>query len=259
MAGKLFPAVAACAAVIATVLVISTLRPRQSSVLAANSIWAETGMTPPVPHPKVAGHAHHAPRPHTLTAEEYEAMHKKAPQVVHGSNRLFRAAAKSWQKWENSYFHPAAGIPLNLKTRTGLYAQHTKVMPKRAKNVDSWENSYFQPIGKGAQPTAEQRMAHFSGAKGAVAHSKVANLRQKAALRWQKWEDSNFGHTQQQVARARLPESEEPAKMAARRGSTKHSKKQSIVDKLVSDSWVNHAEIDDQHKRQPVRFIDTLN
>lgn len=70
-------------------------------------------------------------------------MHKKAPQVVHGSNRLFRAgrvtdrskvaltplrsAAKSWQKWENSYFHPAAGIPLNLKTRTGLYAQHAKV------------------------------------------------------------------------------------------------------------------------------------
>ena len=39
-------------------------------------------------------------------------------------------------------------------------------------------------------------MVHFSGAKGAVAHGKVANLRQKAALRWQKWEDSNFGHTQ---------------------------------------------------------------
>eukprot|EP00960_Hanusia_phi_P035939 752043-Hanusia_phi.AAC.2 len=148
-------------------------------------------------------------------------------------------------------------------------------MPKRAKNVDSWENSYFQPIGKGAQPTAEQRMAHFSGAKGIAAHGKVANLRQKAALRWQKWEDSNFGHTQasqagspvgadggslqQQVARARLPVAESAAKMAARHGSTKRSKKESMVDKLVSDSWVNQAEIDDQHKSKPVRFVDTLN
>jgi len=171
---------------------------------------------------------------------------------------------------EDAYFHPAAGIKLTDKVRSAVYA-HEGAEPafknkKGYKHWAKWENGYFQPLGKGAKVSEKDRLAKYGLEGGSLKQMKKPTFRAKKALNWQKWEDAEFGHSQSQVAAARLPLVPHKTKKARKfrlGGDTERwNKKPShtdLVDSIASKSWVTSAEVDgSKAPAKPIRFIDTI-
>jgi len=206
------------------------------------------------------------------TAEQYE--HKLGKDTK--GNPLPKAVKKApthksmWERMEDAYFHPAAGIKLTKQVRTKVFA-HEGAEPafKKTKGYQhwaKWENGYFQPLGKGAKVSEKDRLAKYGLEGGSLKNIKKPNFRARKAANWQKWEDAEFGHSQAQVAAVRMPLAPKKVKKARHfrlGGDTERwNKKPShadLINSIVEKSWVNTAEVDgSKAPPKPIRFIDTI-
>jgi len=273
MKPQVMTAMTAVAAAMLLAAAVYTTSSSATALLGNNNIYAETGMAVPPPAKPMVHHPHHPGlKPNAQTAAEYE--HKlgkdsKGHPLPKGVQKS--AEHKSiWERMEDAYFHPAAGIKVTDKVRTKIYA-HEGGKPafknkKGYKHWAKWENGYFQPLGKNAKVSEKDRLAKYGLEGGDMKHMKKVTFRAKKAANWQKWEDAEFGHTQSQVAAARLPMAPHKTKKARHfrlGGDTERWNKkpshQDLINSIVSKSWVNSAEVDgSKAPPKPIRFVDTI-
>lgn len=253
--------------------VVFTTAGSRTALMPHNDIYAETGMAVPPPAKPVVHHPHHPGlQARAQTAEQYEnKLGKDSKGHPLPKQARKQAEHKSiWERMEDAYFHPAAGIKVTDKVRAKMYAREGAKpafkSKKGYKHWAKWENGYFQPLGKGAKVSEKDRLAKYGLEGGSLKQMKKLTFRATKAANWQKWEDSEFGHTQSQVAAARLPMMPHKAKKARHfrlGGDTetwgKKPSHEDLINSIVDKSWVNTAEVDgSKAPPKPIRFVDTI-